>query len=486
MNIVFYSNQKKTNSTAQPVASSSYPAVTKTCTLKEPTDVLRPVFQLGLDATTQNPWYNYIEWNETTNLKRFYFITGRTYLSDNMVEIACEIDVLATYKAFIVGETHFVARSASNHSAFITDTLYPTTQDKAVDLQSFSVGDYTDGFYVIGVIQQIGPGTAGNGYSFSRGSVYYYTAKGSEFETLLQFLTSPGAAYTDYDPLSHIVSCVYIPDDETGSSVTSQMFVHGGDVFNWTHTQISVSAEGLHSVPISSITLPNHPQYDGIRSYLNFPPFSKYMLMSPVFGEFEIDRSLLGSLVTPAVTLSLSVDCATGLASLIVSGGSQRLIQTSGMFGINILLAQQTTRGAADMIKLDNMATAVSLGGLASLTGAAVKKDIGGIAGTAINAITASNDYALASYLTSIPKVSVMSSNGAMSILSKVWVLQGEFAKVIDDDNLEFGQPLMDYRSLTGLVGYTQCMGARYSDYCSTKEERDAIDAFLNSGFFIQ
>ena len=486
MTIIFYRNDKRSNSTKQPQSSTQFPAVSKTATLKDDCNNLRPQFDLLLDSVTQDPGYNYIEWNETPTLRRYYFITERTYLSNSHIRISCEEDVLATYKAFIQSESHFVTRSSQLRNQYITDTLYPTAQNKISNLDSFTVGDYTDGFYVIGVIHQIGPGSAGDGYSFSRGSVYYYTAKQSEFETLLQFLNAPGAAYSDYNPLSHIVSCIYIPDDETGSSVTSAMFVHGGDSFNWTHTKISIGASGLHHVPISSRNLPDHTQHDGARLYLNYAPFSKYTLFAPPFGQFEIDRSLMGAFTNKAITFTLSVDCADGTASLIVTGGSRRLIQTSGNYAVNVMLAQQTTRSGADLMRLDNMETAATLAGLAGASAAAMRKDVGGLAGSAINAINAANDYTLASYLTNIPKVSVLSSNGAMSILSKSWGIQSEFAQVSGEDVLEMGAPYMAYTSLASVSGYVQCMNARYQGLAGTKEERDAIDAFLNSGFYIQ
>lgn len=485
--INFYHCDKRLNSTKIPAGTTQYPIQAYTVKLKDDCDVLRPVFQMTRDSVTQNPYYNYVDWNETTSLRRYYYIVNRTYRSNNMLEIECEIDVLATYKNFILdsGTKYYVARSASSKSAFLTDTRFPTVQNKTVERKTFSPFDVDNGFYVIGVIQQIGPGSQGDGYSFSRGSVYYYTAKQSEFESLLAFLNNPGAAYSDYNPLSHIVSCIYIPDDETGSSVSSAMFVRGGDSFNWTHTKITTGSRGTHSIPISSQTLYDHPD-SASDKYLNYPPFSHYELFAGPFGNFELDRSLMGTGNTPSISFSVNVDCATGDAWLYVYSGSQTLINTAGKVGIDILLAQQTQRSASDLIRMDNMRNSAILSGLATAGNAVLNRNAGGLAAAAINAVNAANDYTLTSYLTNIPKVSCINGNGNFASILRAWSIQAEFAIHTAVDNVHAGAPLGVVISLNGLSGYTQCIDARYNLMCSTKTEREAIDSFLNSGFYIE
>lgn len=505
MNITFYNCDKKLNSTMVPVSSSTFPAVTKSCVLKDDCDNLRPSFELVRDSTVLNPNYNMLSWAETSALTRYYYITGRTYLSNNMVRIDCELDVLATYKTYIGQKQFFVTRSASARNQTIADMFYPTKLDKQFQASgNFPLSD-DGGFYVIGVVQDVSLGIYGENYSFRRGSVYYYTAMPDEMKDLLAFLQSPDVlsdgnahAYGDYDPLSHVVSCVYIPIVATGLSKGSIMFHYEGDpndptkedMFVWSHTVIDdVDIDtGILESTKSLVPLPNHPQASTVGAYMNYAPFSRYMLYAGPFGAIELDRSMFQNSNT-MMYVDFTIDCANGMANMRLYeyyAPNTALAYSFAQIGVEVLLAQQVSFTKSDLMRMENMKTE-ALAGIASnvITAAAAGNPLP-LIGAATSAINLKNSYALASYMASIPKVSMVSNNGNMANIAVQWRVESEFSLVADDSIQWFGGPLFEDTYINSLVGYVQCSGAHYDGICSTREEREAIDGFLNGGFFYE
>lgn len=501
MQINFYHCDKRLDSTAVPAGTTQYPIIAKTVRLKDNCDDINPSFELERDSTVQNPYYNYIDWNETSSLRRYYRITNRTYLSNNLMQIDCEIDVLATYRAFILDKTYFVTRSGVGLADnTITDTVYTTMHGKDVSDESFNPLDYDDGFFVVGAVQDTL--VWGEYESFKRGAVAYYTALPGELAALLQFLQSPdkykdtgGAnpvSYADYNPLSHLVSCIYIPYNGSGTQHTTLMFHFAADGYDdvwfpWTHTEISgISSMGLLGISVGSKTLPNHPQATSYLRYLNFPPYSRYTLWAGPFGSFEIDRDICPNVSSATITMSISIDCATGMGYLTALNGSRCFLQTSAMVGIEILLAQQSSHSQADLIRMENMETNAIMDAVSGAVGAVAAGNPMALVGSITSAIKFKNEYALSAYMVSVPKVSMLSSNGSMAVISKSWIIQGEFTKLQAVAALTFGMPYMKTVKLSTLAGYTQCSGAHYDGMCSTRAEREAIDAFLNGGFYIE
>lgn len=100
---------KRKNSTKQPTELTS---VVKDVKLKGECSVLNPSFFLA-DADS----YTYLKaWGN------YYFIDRVAYDINGAQYINCSIDVLASYKAAILGTTAFVAYSSSNYSALLHDS----------------------------------------------------------------------------------------------------------------------------------------------------------------------------------------------------------------------------------------------------------------------------------------------------------------------------------------------------------------------------
>lgn len=80
--------------------------------------ISEPSFVMNYVADLINANYVYVqEW------ARYYYITNKTMLDGNRIEITCHIDVLMSYKNEILNSDCIAERSASNVNAFIPDNL---------------------------------------------------------------------------------------------------------------------------------------------------------------------------------------------------------------------------------------------------------------------------------------------------------------------------------------------------------------------------
>ena len=145
--------EKRENSCDLPPAGTSYSAM---CVLKDGTSVINPVMiinRAGFDQTVSTygrPKYMRIE--DFDN--RYYFITDIIY-TNATVEIHGTVDVLATYRAGITSESHFVLRAASRYDPDIIDTMYPAKMDPVRTMTAIDnpwATEFTNGCVSFGVV----------------------------------------------------------------------------------------------------------------------------------------------------------------------------------------------------------------------------------------------------------------------------------------------------------------------------------------------
>ena len=112
---------KRRNSTLQPTLSASYD-----CILKQPVSIDNPTFII--QDSSFNMALNYAKWENT-----YYFIDRIVSVRNNVWEVSCVIDVLATYKTEILASTQYVCYSASHTpSVWLSDTRIPALKSATV------------------------------------------------------------------------------------------------------------------------------------------------------------------------------------------------------------------------------------------------------------------------------------------------------------------------------------------------------------------
>ena len=122
-NIKLYRLQKRHNSTLQPTGTATDTSVV----LKGGTDIISPTFTMHHNTF---PTYNYVKYNG-----RYYFVNKIVAVRDDLFDMECEIDVLATYKesikatsAYVLYYTHTNTEISDTRLSLKTTTTYDSNQ----------------------------------------------------------------------------------------------------------------------------------------------------------------------------------------------------------------------------------------------------------------------------------------------------------------------------------------------------------------------
>lgn len=117
---------KSVNSTDRDFVSGES-VFTHDVVLKEGTTIESPTFVLSSSISyARLSRYNYVKWETdafqyVNGTVGWYWITSRKFIHNNLIEISCEMDVLATFRSAITGYNGFIARSSNNYDTMITD-----------------------------------------------------------------------------------------------------------------------------------------------------------------------------------------------------------------------------------------------------------------------------------------------------------------------------------------------------------------------------
>lgn len=117
-------------------------------TLREPTSIIDPVVIIERD----NPMgFNYIH---IPIFNRYYFVTGISSESNNLVAVSMHVDVLMTYKAQIRNMYAIIKRQENQYNLYLDDGIFKAYQNTKHKLVKFPNG-FSDFSYILAL--------AGNG-----------------------------------------------------------------------------------------------------------------------------------------------------------------------------------------------------------------------------------------------------------------------------------------------------------------------------------
>lgn len=145
MQATFYNFAKRSNSTKFPPADLQSTVID--VTLKNGADILHPVFLLSL---SYKPAFNYVFWDA-----RDYFVSDIRSVRNNLWEVECEVDALASFRLQIFNTTAFVLYDGSANTEVI-DTRLPVktsatySKNYATLSQSLMTGQWKIAVSVVG------------------------------------------------------------------------------------------------------------------------------------------------------------------------------------------------------------------------------------------------------------------------------------------------------------------------------------------------
>lgn len=463
MTILTWKNfSKRVNSTKTPSGGTSH-----TVTLKGGCSVERPVFIL----TSSDYEINYVK-----AFDRYYFVTDLNLLTNNHMEIICDLDVGATYKSAIGGYTAFVERSATYSDPMIPDPFVTVKNEEIIWGGVYGSSSYifsSTGMYAVSVLNDRGSGagftttyfmTAGEMMQLAQ---YCNVDWGNSAVTLLDWFQSNYLHTAD-----SVIDCVWIP-------VSASAIISG----SVSYEEVKIGVDQVTSVygyratgPVVAtdteyISIPNYYTVD----FRKGSPYQKGKLFLPCFGCIDFNPI---DFPNDQITVKFDVDCCTGDTVVYISNDSGYLLATY-MYNIGV---------TCPVGKVNQNVSGVSGGIISTIASGAAAIASGGATAVASGiSATASAINTIASAVE--PMTSYRGSKGGRAAAHDGLMMRiAVIAKVTTDPTYltyVHGLPFMQYRQISNFSGYVKCSGADVP-IDGTENEKIKVNNMLNTGFYYE
>lgn len=471
---------KRINSTKQPTLSAF---TDFDCVLKDSTSVDNPTF---LISAADLEGYNYVSWGT-----RYYFVSALRSVRNNLWEVDCSLDVLATYKSNILATTAYVIYDTVSNTE-LPDNRLPIKTTKSIDVSTAACPFVPDGGCFI--LSLTGShGTTGV-YKANQGELAALIDDVSDiWDNLFDYPNAPTKPsvpnygsdflenislalgywaddfmwYVEYikqavcqffgsgDLVQNIRECRYIPFNvgTTGGSNTIYL-----GTFETQQSLGKLNTETVHRT--ASVSIPWQANDFRRRS-----PYTEVYLYLPYIGMIKLSsENLVGqSSISVAYTLALR----DGSLICTVSSGGEILGQYSGNVGASVPVGVSN-------INLPKAAQSV-ISGATSAAG----KNLGGVGMAVLNFADA-----VTPNFSSIGGLDGIAGIGANQNITCYTVFHDTIVAP-NTDLQTIGSPTMSPKALATLTGFCQCMDA-HVEAPAMDNELEAIDNYLNSGFFIE
>ena len=526
--VAFGSFSKRRNSTKQPQSLSDQ----KTVTLKDSCSQDRPVFI----CTGNNFNYNYCMW-----ASKYYFIDEIVSLKNNLIEIHCILDPLATYKTEILASTQYVCYSSQSGNAWLPDTRIPVLKNTVATKSGASLSFInTTGFYVLSVV----------GGNTGVGGCEVFAVNKSTLNALIQAIStwssqdvtdimqgviiqppsygSPSADYPADDNLQHcfsslittiknicdslgtaaksiqdsandlnkkieeasaktgflgnayanapqcIRSCIWVPFDIAAFTGSSGAIYLG----KYDTGQAGFKVNASPTSGTVSVSIPWHYS-DWRRGYCE-----DVYLYLPFVGMVSYSSASLTHV--NSISIDYSVTATDGNVCYEVKAGNEILGTYGGNCATNypIGVTQQASAGEVTTALLAGVTKTIAAATQSSLSplsaGAALGQMAVGIAvaGYEVKDVQESTHFSC---------IGGIGGGAGVGLDLSIYCYTVAHDTIITPADMKdtMGLPTMKPMSLSSLTGYCQCANA-HVEAPATAGELDAIDTYLNSGFFIE
>lgn len=476
---LWYTFKKDKNSTKIPITPVRGDYFFQ-CTLKDGCSVTNP--EIIINASNDLKIYK-CTYARIPKFDRYYFISDWRNVGKLWVA-SLTVDALASYRDEIGNSHQFVTRCSKEFEGTIIDTKYPmktrpnytVVEEETIGGLSF-VSRLDAGFFVVGIFNNDVDGV---------GTVTYYGFTNEQFRSFCNllmnnnFILSMGVDELSsellkalFNPLQYIASCIWVPltTMPDGDTISIIPFGYWGIKTNCKRLT-TLSRKGA----ISFKSIPHHPQ--SLRGYyLRTSPFSRYKMVIPAFGTFEIPSEwLYDSTQDNGILCQLYIDLITGEGVLEINTYNSILgkyvVQQTHSVQVckNIALSQRTINILQSGLE--------AIGGVSGILSGNVVGGVDGIA-SAISGVLA-------------PTLSTRNSNqGGIGIYAEKAVLICEFHEISEEFNDRMGRPLCAERKISDLgkdeeqAGYIICSNAELDLNCYESEHDTIIDA-LESGIYYE
>lgn len=471
---------KERDSTIQPSADS--PAkTTLDCLLKDSTSILHPVLKIRVTGSPTTLNYAYI-----AEFHRYYWVDDWTFGGDGCWYCSLSVDVLATYRGFILLDEEYISRTSNSTytDTTIPDTVYPTTVDIVESDQEFNsvfVSNAANGCFVLGVIA--------NGQQTFGAVTYYIMSQQALLLLIGQMMGSlDWTGYTPQDiatsvlecffnPFQYIVSCKYFPVQYVtlpGTEVETIQYGH------WAFSSIPAKVISPTSCVVgpmnTPLAFPIHPQRDTGFIWLEGAPYSNYRLFYPPYGTIQLDAKWFVD--DPTLLLSFYLDLVSGNCLLQISNSVGTKMELNASVAVDVPLAQMPVdlQSAIGNILPASTGNRVADSAIQS-AGTLLSKFVGGLANTF--GAEVSTD------------VSILEGGGNLGALSVKPVLGAYFRKITTPAEKYIGAPCCKILTIGTLLQdnketFVQCSTSHIKVGWAYTEEQEQLEQYLLNGFYLE
>lgn len=464
------------------------------CQLKDNVSFLSPV--LLIDDVAYNPNWNYAYiyiWH------RFYFVHDAVITTGGIWEVQLALDVLASWKSYIVNMSAYVARSSSHGSLLIEDSTWSHVTDIYTTATTLNLGLDNDGCYILftasngmdssitGTYSGI-PGTTAYACTEEQlANVMYYLFSSSFFDSATADITDANSAAlskTFFNPFQYVIKCMWIPLKKTDipSLLTTIRFGwwEADDGSGTAYTGNLLQAHSIHkTITFNLGTYNDWTDRD--------PNWTKNDIYIPGIGTMSIPVDYQGQLLT----LDYYIDLASGGCGAFIRDNTNNIIVSgSGQLGADIQLSglykDLTSNGATGLVG----SVAKTIGGAISGYASGLKrmqtqdKSIGGL----INSLgTVMHETVKGSQAALQPTASSIGQNGTRAITENEYraILSTASYNRLSNNTQYLGAVCNKILSLSALSGYTEIVNPK-ADIPCTSEETQMINGFLSGGFYLE
>lgn len=483
---------KEINSTKQiNVSSGTTPGFTNIeVQLKEPSSILSPIIRI--EDSVYNPEWNYCYiyiWN------RFYFLHDATIVPGGIWEVQLGVDVLATWKDYILGSTAYVARSASNWSNYIPDPTWSHTMNIGQTTQEIDIGLDTSigGCYLL-FLAGASPGGVGaipsqSVFVLNAVEIYRlidYMFSNSFYDAIVNGLQDPDLGQMGkltFNPFQYVTKCLWLPFNPSDFPTVSTHMRFGW----WTYSD---NPAGLLTHFEKQLTFTITPgTYTSWKDRAG--DWTKNELYVPGFPSMQLPSDIQGQ----TLTCKINLDFATGEATLFIFSGSNLIQTNSGKLGCEVQLSSlykdysQSFSSIGGIVSTGIKAAWGGLTSISSAIGGAITgilqgdslKDIISNAGGKAEGLVNGVQAALA------PSMSSMGTNGNRSTIYRQpkAILTTSTYGLLSDNHEHLGGMCCQTLQLSTLSGYTEVVNPKVDAPC-TSGESTMINSFLSGGFYIE
>lgn len=465
MTIEYWTNfSKKRNSTKQPAASGTQVTVN----LKEGTSIEKPSFLLTGDL---------FDCSYVKAFNHYYFVEDITSVRNGLTEISCSMDPMATFKSTIGSYEAFVERAESYYNQWIPDPACTILPYRQIDKNTIASGLDTTGCFALSCLN-----TKGSGAGFTT----TYLMNTTNLQALAAYCnTDWGSLITD--PLAivewmqavflktsnSIIDCIWLP--VAYSSVSSLANV------SYENVEIGVDAvSNCYGYRMTGVNIKNFsiiglsfPTAQHSGDFRRFAPYTVYKLYVPGYGMLDVaDQDFpLG------IQIEMDIDMATGDTMVYIQSGTDLVASVHYNLGVSCPVGK---------VGSDVTGTAV---GIIQSRANIVSADIPGNRYADVSRLeaAASGVNAFSTFAGVTPSVS--GSKGGRAFINNGLAYEitmwSHNTIVPSDYGPTHGYMLMETKTISSLSGYIKCNNASIS-ISGMAAERDAINSFLNNGFYYE